>query len=174
MRKNIVIAITAVLLIAVAIVSNASKDTLPTEAAAKVGYLAPNFELETLDGGEYQFDHSQLSKPVLINFWASWCSPCISEAPALAELHQKYKDRVEFIAVNVTTWEFKGTDKATEFVQEHNLQMSIPLDEDGDIIKLYNVIGVPVTVLVDQNGVIEHIYHGEFQPEDLDNRLAKL
>lgn len=174
MKRNIVIIAAAVLLIAIAIVSNAAKDTKPTEAAAKEGYLAPNFTLETMDGGTYTFDHAAVDKPVVINFWASWCKPCESEAPALADLHEKYGDRIEFLGVNVTTWEFYGTDKANQFVQDHKWKMPVLLDVDGDVIRLYKVIGIPVTVLIDGNGVVDRIIQGEFIPEELDKWLAKL
>jgi thiol-disulfide isomerase/thioredoxin len=174
MRRNIVIVVIAVLLIGIAIVSNASKETLPQEVAAKAGFLAPNMKLTTIDDREYTFDHANLQKPVLINFWASWCGPCANEAPALAELHAKYRDKVDFLAVNATTWEFQGERKVTEFVEKYNWQMPVLLDEDGSAIKSYNVIGIPITVLVSQNGVIEYIFEGEFQPEELDRRLARL
>lgn len=174
MKRNIVIIAAAVLLIAIAIVSNAAKDSRPTEAVAKEGYLAPNFTLETMDGGTYTFDHDAVDKPVLINFWASWCQPCKDEAPALAALHEKYREQIDFLGVNVTIWEFFGTEKADEFVQKYDWKMPILLDNDGDVIKLYRVIAVPVTVLIDQNGVIKHIINGEFNPEELDRWLAKL
>lgn len=174
MRRNTVIIIVAVLLIAIAIVSNAGKNNIPTEVAAKVGYLAPNFTFNTLQGKTYTFDHAALEKPAVINFWASWCGPCQSEAPALAELHQKYKDRIDFLAVNLTSWEFQGEEAVDDFVQEFNLQMPILLDEKGESVKSYHIIGAPITVLVDSNGVITYIFPGEFNPAELDRRLARL
>jgi len=174
MKRNVVIVVIAVLLIGIAIVSNASKETLPQEVAAKAGFLAPNIKLKTIDNREYNFDHANLQRPVLINFWASWCGPCEEEAPALAGLHEKYKDKVDFLAVNATSWEFQGRDKVTAFVETYNWKMPVLLDEEGTAIKSYNVIGIPITVLVSQNGVIDYIFQGIFDPEELDRRLAKL
>lgn len=174
MKRNVLILVVAVLLIGIAVVTNASKEELPQDVAPKVGFLAPNFKLATLDGGEYVFDHAKLERPVLINFWASWCGPCQSEAPALAELHEKYKGKVDFVAVNATSAEFYGTDKVSEFVEKYNLKMPIPLDYEGKSLQAYNVIGFPLTVLIDQNGVIKHMMNYEFNPEDLDRKLAAL
>ncbi len=174
MKRNVVIVVIAVLLIGIAIVSNASKETLPEEVAAKAGFLAPNIKLKTIDDREYTFDHANLQKPVLINFWASWCGPCEEEAPWLAEMFEKYKDKVDFLAVNATSWEFKGRDKVSEFVQTYDWKMPVLLDEEGTALKSYNVIGIPVTVLVTRAGVIDHIFEGIFDPKELDRRLARL
>lgn len=174
MKRNLVIAVAAVLLIAIAIVGNAGKNEPPTEVAPKVGYLAPNFTFQTLQGTTYTFDHANMQRPAVINFWASWCGPCQSEAPALAELHQKYKGQIEFLAVNLTSWEFLGEDEVTKFVEEYNLQMPILLDEEGETVRSYQIIGAPLTVLVDTNGAITYIFPGEFNPAELDRQLAKL
>jgi len=190
MRRNVIIVVAAVLLIAAAIVTNASKkDPSPAgtaagnaqngteqvlEAAPVEGFLAPEFSLTTLDDQTYSFDRGAQDKPALINFWASWCPPCIDEAPALRELHEEYGEKVEFITVNLTYFETRGMDEVNKFVQTYEWSMPILLDEDGEVFQRYRGQGIPLTVLVDGNGVIDHIVYGEIDPKDLEKRLAKL
>jgi thiol-disulfide isomerase/thioredoxin len=191
MKRNVIIALAAVIFIAAAIVTQIvssersstgrqandgdADSGLPLQVAvAKTGYPAPEFTLKTLDDQEYRFVRSDMDKPVLLNFWASWCGPCASEAPALKDLHERYGDRVEFLAINVTGAEFFGIDKVTEFVEKYEWQMPVLLDEKGEVSQEYKVYAFPITVLIDRNGVVNHVIHGEFDPEDLEKRLAKL
>lgn len=91
---------------------------LPEETGPQVGKLAPSFTLETAEGTKYKVGGKQ-DKPIFLNFWASWCTPCQAEAPDLVKLHAKYKDKLDLLSVNVTNYDTK--EKAKEFVNEYGM-----------------------------------------------------
>ncbi|MBN3522792.1 TlpA family protein disulfide reductase [Paenibacillus apiarius] len=144
---------------------------LPTETGPQVGKLAPSFSLTSTNGAAYQVGGKQ-NKPIFINFWASWCDPCQAEAPDLVKLYAKYKDRMEMLSVNVTSYD--SEDKAKAFVKEYSLVNPVLLDEKGDVFKLYNGIAFPTNVLVDKNGVIRELFIGLRPPKDLEQAIEKL
>lgn len=112
---------------------------------------ATNFELPTLDGSPLDL-HSQRGKVVILNFWASWCQPCMEEAPHLQGFYEKNTQDVEILAVNVTT---KDTVKdARSFVENFQLTFPILLDEDGSVSTMYGAFTFPTTVILNREGVI--------------------
>ena len=90
-------------------------------------------------------------KPVIINFWATWCPPCRRELPALQTAYAVYGDKIGFVAVAVK----ENKNKTASFVEELALTFPVALDRDGRVRNIaYNVRGLPTTIFVDANGVI--------------------
>ncbi|EXX86983.1 thiol-disulfide oxidoreductase ResA family protein [Paenibacillus darwinianus] len=134
---------------------NADKDrseAAPTgDAKPKKGYAAPSFELPDLADRPVRVG-GPADKVVLINFWASWCGPCILEAPDLQKLYERYKDTMTLIGVNATKYDRER--EARQFVDDFGLTFPILMDRKGAVTDLYNVAQFPTTLLVDKNGVI--------------------
>lgn len=131
-----------------------NNDVLPPEMAGiKEGELAPNFELETLDG-----DHVQLSdyrgKKVLLNFWATWCGPCRQEMPAMQDFYEEFGDDIEILAVNVTSSE-KSIDDVQDFIDEFEFTYQTLLDTDMDVSNIYMAVGLPTTYFIGTDGIIQ-------------------
>lgn len=148
--------------------------TEPTGAAAAdekpaVGFRAPAFRLSTLEGREAAFPNE--GRPAVINFWASWCGPCRLEAPDLAKLHDAYKDRVDFYAVNLTDTD--NLEDVQQFVQDYNFSLPVLLDEKGAVADRYAVRGVPTTVYVNRNGIIVDIVVGIVPYAEMEKRIQK-
>src|SRR5690606_21739558 len=104
LKRNIVILVVIVLMAGIALYKNlvqADAVVMPKEHAPKAGFLAPHFTLEGFEGEKYEVGGPR-DKALLINFWASWCGPCELEAPELVKLQNKYRDRLDIYAVNVT------------------------------------------------------------------------
>lgn len=141
-----------------------------SETAPKVGYQAPAFLLKDSEGGSYAVDGSR-DKPVLLNFWASWCGPCKEEAPVLARLYEKYKDKLDFYAVNLTGND--ETDAALAFAQRYKYTFPVLLDQELKVSGLYGVKAIPTSFLIDRNGVIVDVVN-LMAPEELDRKLRKL
>ena len=130
--------------------------------AAEVGRIAPNFKLPGIDGSTTTLD-SFRGKYVLVNFWASWCGPCRQETPDLQALANAQSS---LVVVGVNQQEDKGT--AEHFVNEFALTYPMALDSDGDVSQAYRVgHGLPVSVLIDPAGVVQHIYTGQIKKDDL-------
>lgn len=152
---------------------SAYSTALPTEEAPEIGYLAPSFELETLDGGTAGIARSdEPGKPAIVNFWASWCDPCRLEAPFLSDLHAKYKDQVEFLGVNVTKYD--RLSEAEAFVQQYQIRFPTLLDKEGIVFAQYSVPGYPTSFFIDRHGVIRDIVIGLPGHEEFESKLAKL
>lgn len=161
MKKTLLTLIAVFALAGIAVVqqlATAHTNTLPSEEAPKIGYLAPAFQLSTLDGGVLGVSRGERDKALLINFWASWCDPCRLEAPLLADLHEKYGDRLDIYGVNGLKFDTLVGVKA--FVKQYQYNFPILLDEQSAVYDLYKVPGYPTSVLVDRSGVIKDIVIG--------------
>jgi thiol-disulfide isomerase/thioredoxin len=123
----------------------------------KIGDPAPDFRLAQLGGDPVQL--SQLKgKTVLVNFWATWCSPCQDEMPILQRAYLKYKDQgVVFLAVNVRD---TPAENAKSYFKTNNLTMPVLIDPTGDVPGGYRVTGYPETYLIDKNGKIGEFHIG--------------
>jgi cytochrome c biogenesis protein CcmG/thiol:disulfide interchange protein DsbE len=122
------------------------------------GFSAPDFTLETLDGGQITLSELR-GQVVLVNFWASWCPPCQAEMPAIESVYRSYKGLgLEVLAVNTTNQDDLAA--AAAFIQEFGLSFPIPLDHTGAVSASYNLHGLPSSYFIDQQGVISSVVVG--------------
>jgi thiol-disulfide isomerase/thioredoxin len=126
--------------------------------APQKGFLAPDFQLETFGHETYRLSDLR-GKPVLINFWASWCPPCRSEMPAIQKVYDEYRDQgFEVLAVNSTHQDNLGD--AITFAQIRRLTFPILLDRDGSVGRQYEIRSLPTTFFVDSEGIIQDVVIG--------------
>lgn len=145
--------------------------TTPVKAIALVGQPAPDFELKNLAGETIRLSDFK-DKPVLVNFWATWCAPCRAEAPELQRAAVEYKDKLVIIGVNMTT-----DDTPTQvpaFVEEFGLTFPIVLDETGEVSQAYQVIGLPTSIFIDQNGMVTDVRLGPINQAYIEAKLAEM
>lgn len=135
------------------------------------GDPAPAFEAPLLQGeGDLALEDLD-GKPVLLNFWASWCAPCRVEAPLLKSAHERYGDRVEFIGVNIRD----SSTEAAEFLEEFDLPYPDVRDEGRKIERSYGLTGQPETFLISEDGLIhEHVNGPLTDQATLDSLLEEL
>jgi peroxiredoxin len=117
---------------------------------------APDFTLKSIEGENLKLSEYR-GEVVLINFWASWCGPCLQEMPILSELHDKYK-ALGFTVLGVNVEEDSG--KARKLLQELPVSFPVVLDNESVVSKQYNVVAMPSTVLVDRNGNMRYLHKG--------------
>jgi len=131
-------------------------DTLQNEARqvglqpVKTGTKLIDFELESLDSSMIKLS-SYKGKVVFLNFWATWCPPCIEEMPSMQKLYDHFKDRgLEMIAVNLQE------DKAAvkKFFDKHGLTFTAVLDKTGRVGSQYGARNIPTTYIIDRDGFV--------------------
>lgn len=124
----------------------------------KEGFTAPDFTLDTLDGGQLTLSELR-GHPVVLNFWASWCLPCRKEMPAIERVYQRYQGAgLIVVGLNMTSQD-SASDVGT-FVQKFGLTFPIALDRDGSVGDHYQLLGLPSTYFIDQSGVIRSVVVG--------------
>jgi len=139
-----------------------------------VGEKAPEFSLEQLDGSPLSLKDLK-GKKVLVNFWASWCEPCIKEMPDIQKVYDEYKEdgNIEILAINLTIGK-ETPEKARAFVEEMGLTFPVLLDVGGEIQKLYQVIPIPTSFFIDEDGVIRSVHQGPMTEEYIKKEFNRL
>jgi len=129
-----------------------------------VGDRAPWFSAEIVSGSDTVFEMADMQgKVILINFWATWCPPCVREMPAFDMLFSDYKDSDEVAIVAVDVCEDRKT--VDKFVYDNGYMFPIAYDEEGNIGLQYPTDGIPYTVIVGKDGYIKNIHLGAMDAE---------
>lgn len=136
-----------------------------------VGKAAPDFTLQTLNGGTISLA-SLKGRPVVLNFWASWCVPCRDEAPQLRDLSEK--QTANGLAVVGVVFSDKNLGAVKSFVQEYALAYPSLLDPQLSTSIAYGVSGVPETFFIDKQGVVRGYDQGGLTRERLTAGLGKI
>ena len=147
----------------------AEADTL--EPAPITGHPAPDFELKTLTGEPIRL-RDYKGKPVILNFWATWCGPCRAEFPELQQVAVENGDDLVIIGGNHTTADSPAL--VPDFVEEFGITFPVVLDETGEVVKTYQVLGLPTSVFIDRDGVIQELFTGPVTKAYLESKLPEL
>lgn len=137
------------------------------ETAPRKGFLAPDFTLTTLTGATVQLSDLR-GRPVLINFWASWCGPCRAEMPHLQAAYEAHSDD-GLVVLGVDQLESPPT--VARFVEEFDLTFPIPLDSDGKVSAAYQARALPTSFFVDASGVIRDTFTGPMTAGLIESKL---
>ncbi len=120
----------------------------------QIGERVPDFSAELLGGAGTLALGDLRGKPVVVNFWASWCAPCEDEAPLFKRAHEIYGDRVSFLGVDIKD----ARSDALDFVAEFGLDYPSVRDETQEIYAAYGLTGQPETFFVDADGIfVDHV-----------------
>jgi thiol-disulfide isomerase/thioredoxin len=102
-------------------------------------------------------------RPVVVNLWATWCTPCLEEMPDLQAAHEALGDEVRFLGLNVSDSPTRAADRADEL----GITYLLGRDPDGGFTVALAAVGLPVTAFVDRQGALAHVHHGPLEVDDL-------
>jgi len=128
-----------------------------SSVAPRVGALAPDFTLPSLDGEVVKLDEKR-GQPVLVNFWGTWCTYCRRQMPYLQAAFEEKGQEVKFIAIDVG----KGSGTVRRYVDDTGIGFIVALNRNRAVASAYNIRYYPTTFFVDEQGVIKYIKLGAF------------
>lgn len=135
---------------------------------------AKDFTVYDEDSNEVNLS-DYIGRPVVVNFWASWCPPCKREMPFFNEMAQKYDESdVAFLMISLTDGNRETVDTAKKFIKDNNFDMDILFDKDGDAAYKNNILYIPRTLFIDKDGYVVEDYSGEITKEKLDSQIQSL
>ena len=132
----------------------------------------PGFELDLLDGKKYKLaDHK--GKIVVLDFWATWCGPCLHSMPLVDDVTREFSDRgVELLAVNME----EQAEQVKSMLERHKFTMPVALDRDGVVAGKYMVESIPQVVVIDRDGKVARLFvgGGKYNADSLKKALLEL
>ena len=127
-------------------------------ASRLVGKPAPDFALRSLTGENLRLSE-HLGEVIVLNFWATWCGPCRQEMPLLDEMYGKYR-RAGFVLLSVNIDDDKERERAVEMARTLKVSYPVLLDARKEVSKAYEVDAMPMTILIDREGVVRFVTEG--------------
>lgn len=135
--------------------------------------MAPDFTMVDMDGNPVKLSDFR-GKPVIINFWASWCPPCRSELPAFDAAYAKYGNQINFLMVNLTDGKRDTVGGVKRFVKDNGYRFPVYLDTGSNGANAYAAYSIPMTVLVDADGMRLDTRVGAMSEDVLQGYIEKL
>lgn len=136
------------------------------------GKAAPEIRLNDLDGRTVSLSQFR-GRPVLIDFWATWCQYCRAEMPYMQAVYDQYKDQSSLVLLSVNIQESAA--QVQEFMKSNGYSFPVLLDTQGTAAGDYNVRGLPSHIFIGKDGIIKDVSSGAFpSKEALNSRIAKL
>jgi thiol-disulfide isomerase/thioredoxin len=148
------------------------------------GVVMPNFVCETNyefkqdnksventeNDTDYMFNLYKSNKPVFINFWATWCNPCVMELPDLQRLYYKYNQYVDFLMINC------GAQKniLLDFIKNKEFTFPVGFDTDNKLSNMFSVRSIPMTLILDKNKIIKNIIIGAVSEEEYEGFIKNI
>ena len=125
--------------------------TASDDQTASSSYFMPDFTVYDIQGNPYRLSDF-VGKPVVLNFWASWCGPCKSEMPDFETAYQKYGQEIHFLMVNMTDGVQETVQSASGFISDIGYNFPVYYDTDSDAAMTYGVASIPTTFFIDAEG----------------------
>jgi len=128
--------------------------------------LAPDFKVVNKDGETVSFSDYK-GKPMIINFWASWCGFCVKEFPAFENVYNEYKNDINFMMINVTDGQQETFEGAKSFIEDKGYTFPVYYDTELIPSNIYGAYSIPITVLIDADGFYLGTHQGAMNEETL-------
>ncbi|MGI8589340.1 MAG: TlpA family protein disulfide reductase [Chloroflexia bacterium] len=143
----------------------------PNVEAMRIGYLAPDFTLDSLAGGKLQLSSLRGAHPVWVNFWTTWCGYCKVEMPEMAQLYSANKDKgLEILGVD----DQEPPSSVQRYLQGRGFSWNFLLDANGLVSNRYQLRGLPTHIFIGRDGVIQDVVVGGIERRQMETEVAKL
>lgn len=137
--------------------------------------MAKDFTVYNMDGEQVKLSDYKGEKPVVINFWASWCPPCKEEMPFFQDATNTYSsDDIEILMINLTDGRRETKETALNYMKENNYNMNVMFDIEFSAAESYIINSIPRTIFVDKDGYISGEYSGMINRDLLNDNIEKL
>lgn len=140
------------------------------QPAAEDGTAAPQVTFEMFDGTTGSLSDHYGDRPLIVNFWASWCPPCVTEMPDIEQVHQHLGEQVNFLGINTQD----GEQDARRLVDETGVTYPLAWDRQGEIFQAFGVFGMPSTFYISSEGQIVGRHTGLLTREALEEQIDQL
>ncbi len=134
---------------------------------------APDFVVQDQNGESVKLS-AKFGKPIVLNFWATWCGPCKSELPAFDAAYHSYGEQAEFMMVNLTDGQRETVEGVGKFLAQNDYTFPVYYDTMTAAANAYSVYGVPVTYFIRADGTIQDAFMGAMTAEQLEGYLQAL
>lgn len=114
---------------------------------------AADFTVQDWEGGQVSLS-DYYGKPIVVNFWATWCGPCKSELPAFDNAYAEYQDEITFLMVNMTDGYSETVAGTKQFIEENGYSFPVYFDTSYEAYQAYGVTAIPMTLFIDANGML--------------------
>ncbi len=171
MKKTVVMTILLIFsLLGCTTTSTQSKADTPVKKSEKTDVF--ELSLDTVDGNAFSVSELRTKKPIYVSFWATWCDPCKSELLKLRDAYDRYKDKMEFVAVAIDTGD--TIEMVKEFAIENSIPFPVLIDPDNNTVSSLIPGGdtVPYAILVDRAGNVVYTHTG-YEPGDEEKLFVK-
>jgi len=148
-------------------------DAADTEGEEQPAALAPDFTVLDTDGNQVRLS-DYVGKPVVVNFWASWCTPCKQEMPEFEEMYKKYGEKVVFMMVNLTDGVQESKETAGSFIAQSGYTFPVYFDTQLSGVSAYGMNAVPATFFVDAQGNLAASHMGLITGQQLEENIGIL
>lgn len=135
--------------------------------------LSPDFVVKDYEGNDVKLS-DYFGKPIVLNFWASWCDPCKSEMETFNDAYKKYGKDVTFLMVNMTDGDSETTATAKKFIEEKGYEFPVLFDVEQQAAINYSIKSIPSTLFIDKEGYPINGYRGAIEKFDLESGIEMI
>ena len=143
--------------------------TSTAEAAGVTAQIAPDFTFTDLVTGKTTKLSDLRDKPVYLNFWATWCPPCVKELPHIQAKYEQYKDGIHFLAISVDSEQ----EAPAQFISSKGYTFTVGYGIEREISRAYNIEAIPASYIIGTDGTIKAQIVGSMDEADLESFLKK-
>ena len=143
--------------------------TSTAEAAGVTAQIAPDFTFTDLVTGRTMKLSDLRDKPVYLNFWATWCPPCVKELPHIQSKYEQYKDRIHFLAISVDSEQ----EAPAQFISSKGYTFTVGYGNEREISRAYSIEAIPASYIIGTDGTIKAQIVGSMDEADLESFLQK-